>query len=406
MSDIQFEFKPPEAELPPAPSITLSPDQKVAFDTLVERTELEGEVSTLTGAAGCGKTTLMRTLIDHLVHQGRHVKLCTPTGKAAVRLSEVTGRGCETMHKALYMKVLQGQDKPVFDLPGPPCDPGDIVIIDEASMVARELYQEFQEWVPYESHVVYVGDKEQLPPVNDTWGPDLDNASAHLTEIHRQAMDNPIIVFSKAVREGWDDRWEEEHFDPDDPRIQAYGGLNVAVDWLLDQRSREEDATLITYTHNIRRRMNKAVRQKLGLDVNMMSVGDKLVVKANNPKVGLMNGEVVTVTEVDELDTYINFRVAESPFALTMKKDLLEKPRGEFYKDTRHLRKKIPHLVHIHYGQCLTVHSSQGSQWKNVGFVEGSAYKRLKRKDPDTARRLKYTAITRAAENLAYIMSA
>lgn len=406
-------------------SITLSEDQLLAFNTVIGRLTNEdyaGEVTTLTGPAGSGKTALMRTVIDYLQEQGFRVRLCTPTGKAAVRLSEVTGRSAKTMHKALYGAVWKKkytpeelqklremgqkpQERLMFGDPHPPCEPGEIMIVDEASMVARKLYEDFQFWMPSESQTLYVGDKEQLPPVNDTWGPELDDATAQLTQVHRQAMGNPIIAYATAVREGWAARWEEENFNPDDPRFQAYGGLSVAIDWLVHQRQNGHDATLITYTHNIRKRMNEQVRRRLGLDHQVITPGDKLVIRDNNYALGLMNGEVVTVVDCDVTENWVDV-LLEDDVEVVVKREFIEGNRGKFGDYKRGVGKNRKNLVHVHYGQCLTVHSSQGSQWDRVGFVEGSAFDRLRRQRPEEARRLRYTAVTRAAEQLAYIMSA
>ena len=394
-------------------NIDLSEDQLTAFE-IVMTALVPGAVVVLTGPAGSGKTTLVRHIIEEVENQGRCVVLGAPTGKAALRLKEVTERPADTMHRLLYATVDRDSDELVFGSPSYPCAPGDVIVIDEASMVGKKLYEEFQKWVPQQSCVLYVGDKEQLEPVRDTWGPDLDHPTALLTQVHRQALESPILAYATAVRMGKDAEWAEM-YDMQDPRLQVYDVIEAARDWLLHQRRNSEDATLIAYTHKTRESMNAEMRRVLGLDDAVISVGDRLVIKSNNRDNGLRNGELVTVESIEDYDAeeqLVELTFEDMSCTVIVKLDLVDTRNG-YWDWSNHVWKEAKsgkgdwnlarNSVHVHYGQCLTVHSSQGSQWDNVGFIMDASYWGLKRRDRDQARRMLYTAATRAAENLVLV---
>ena len=397
-------------------NIQLSDDQLEGFEKVMDALSVDGSVVTLVGPAGSGKTTLVRHIIEELEGKDTYVQLGAPTGKAALRMSQVSERSAKTMHKMLYgLASHDDKDNLIFSDPSAPCMPGDRVVLDEASMIGSKLFTEFQEWVPDESSVLYVGDKEQLTPVNDTWGPDLDNATATLTQVHRQALESPILSFATAIRQRDGDEWMQNEYDESDKRVQAYDGIESASEWLLKQRAENVDATLLTFTHKTRRWLNDEVRKQLSLDGAVISAGDRLMVKANHKYTGLRNGELVTVTDVMMGDEFAQVDIEEFSEPILIKVDHVEQDSGthfrwkknywELCKQGRAEWHKAKRLVHVHYGQCLTVHSAQGSQWDRVGFVWDDKFANLRRRSSEDARRLLYTAVTRAAEELVVVMA-
>ncbi len=179
-------------------AISLSDEQRGVLEGL-----LNHRVTVLTGGPGTGKTTLIRSLAAVYTARGQSVILAAPTGRAAKRLSEVSGQPASTIHRLLRFNVQTGLfDKNRDD----PLD-ADIVIIDEASMVDTLLMNHLLDAVHLNTAVVFVGDVFQLPPV----GPgnvlaDLIEtgtiATFQLTRIFRQAQQSPIITNAHRIRTG------------------------------------------------------------------------------------------------------------------------------------------------------------------------------------------------------------
>ena len=385
-------------------NIELSDDQRTAEDALFRLLkEQRREDVVLTGAAGCGKTTLMRSLIERVENDlDRACRLLTPTGKAALRLSQVTGRGVSTIHSALYPRAKRIGGELVWESPQEVCERGQVVVIDEASMVGSALYKDIHSKLPHRAQVLYVGDKEQLQPVNDTWGPSLDEPDALLTRVHRQAEGNPVLEYATAIRSGYGREWSQA-YQGDKPELQVYEGYASAMQWTLDQFKAGRDATILTYTNKTRFRLNQDIRAGLGL-VGDIVVGDRILVRNNNRDLGVMNGEVLTVELVEETESNLCGRAKvvhteRGSFLVNM--DLFNGRNDLWVEWKQSKAKRDPMWVHCHHGFALTIHASQGSEWKRVGIVLDPALMRSAREDPDAGRRLMYTAVTRAAERLA-----
>src|SRR5690242_9806509 len=155
------------------------------------------QVFRLFGYAGTGKTTLARHIADEADGE---VKFAAFTGKAA---SVMRGKGCHgasTIHGLIYRARESGEEIPSFDLwDEAPASKASLIIIDECSMVDEELGRDLMSFgVP----VLVLGDPAQLPPIQG--GGFFTNAQpdAMLTEVHRQAQDDPIVRLSMDIREG------------------------------------------------------------------------------------------------------------------------------------------------------------------------------------------------------------
>ncbi|MFT4978005.1 MAG: ATP-dependent exoDNAse (exonuclease V) alpha subunit [Myxococcota bacterium] len=373
-------------------SVVLSEDQEAARSQIHAALEGGAQVSVLVGPAGSGKTTLMRTLLDD-IGQKRQVVLLCPTGKAAARLSEVTGRPAATIHRALYGRVESDGTHLTFGAARAPCLPGGLIVCDEASMVSASLHADLIGQLPTGAQLLYVGDREQLPPVRGEWGPDFTAPTAALEAIHRQAAESPIIQLAHAIRHGrsWAG-WEAGLCE------RRVGGEPVR--WLTERLTASVDATLITTTNQRRSALNAAVRAELGLDEAPLSPGDRIVNLINQDTMGLMNGEVRVVEKAHRAagPSWMHraelWEVVLDGETAMINVDLIGAPVPAF-KKWRGRKKNLGKLLHVDYGFCLTVHKAQGSQWSDVGFVSCPAFRRL----PDR-RRLAYTAVTRAAERL------
>ena len=163
----------------------------------------EHRLSILTGLPGTGKTATMRALVDLLHAQRRTVRLCAPTGKAARRLSEATGAEATTIHRLLEWSPGEGFPRDADD----PLTGVDLLVVDEASMLDVRLAAALLDAVGPRTHVLLVGDVDQLAPVGP--GRVLEDLIASgavpatkLTEVFRQAARSLIIRAAHAINRG------------------------------------------------------------------------------------------------------------------------------------------------------------------------------------------------------------
>jgi len=164
---------------------------------------LASSVAIVTGGPGTGKTTIIRTLLESAPVEVTRVALAAPTGRAAKRMAEATGRPALTMHRLLEFNPQEGafqrdEENPIA---------ADLVIIDEASMVDLLLFHALVKALPTGARLVLVGDKDQLPPVG-AGAPLTDLISsgripvARLTEIYRQGKGSAIVEAAHSLNEG------------------------------------------------------------------------------------------------------------------------------------------------------------------------------------------------------------
>jgi exodeoxyribonuclease V alpha subunit len=164
---------------------------------------LAHRLSILTGGPGTGKTQTMRALVDVVEAGRRRVRLCAPTGKAARRLGELTGAEATTVHRLLEWAPHEGPGRDADH----PIDGCDVLIVDEASMLSVRVAEALLAAVGPRTHVLLVGDVDQLPPV----GPGrvledlIDSGEVPATRLHdvfRQAARSLIVRAAHALNRG------------------------------------------------------------------------------------------------------------------------------------------------------------------------------------------------------------
>lgn len=379
------------------------------------------QVFRLFGYAGTGKTTLAKHFAEGL--DGR-VVFGAFTGKAAYVLRSKGCLGATTIHKLIYiprsmskahllkleeeLRTLQAitdpdkrnpnrveelireiqeekrnLERPMFTLNLDSClsEPSvKLVVIDECSMVDETIGKDLEY---FGKKILVLGDPAQLPPVRGTGYFTDCKPDFMLTDIHRQAKDNPIIALATDVRQG---------------KVPALG--NYGTSMVLPKKSLNRDLVLaagqvLVGKNQTRRDFNERFRQVKERKTKYPEIGDKLVCLRNNHEHGLLNGGIWYVEDAQPPD---GDRVA-----MKVKEELdgaiadVVAHRGIFVGE------EIPwwdkkEAEEFDYGYALTVHKSQGSQWDDVLIFDESFVFREHR-----AQWL-YTAITRAAERVTLMM--
>lgn len=180
--------------------IILDEKQKAAVSTA-----MASGVSVITGGPGTGKTTIIKCLMELADARGMECALCAPTGRAAKRLAETTGRNAQTIHRLIGMDISSG--KPVYRMNESNPLSADIIVVDEISMADVYIFNALLKAVKPSAKVVLVGDKDQLPSVSpgnvlaDIIASDLTPVT-YLTEIYRQDADSLIVVNAHRINEG------------------------------------------------------------------------------------------------------------------------------------------------------------------------------------------------------------
>lgn len=360
-----------------------SPQQDAAIKSV--RTWLKDEASQvfyLAGYAGTGKTTLAKELAGGV--KGK-VLYGAFTGKAALVLRR---KGCDqasTIHSMIYrLDEEQESWEPSFKLnPISDVRGAKLVIIDEVSMVGEELARDL---LSFGTKVLVLGDPAQLPPVKDAGFFTARTPDVMLTEVHRQARDNPIIAMSMTVREGGR------------LALGAYGTSRVITRDEIDAEQILATDQVLVGRNRTRRTFNGRIRSLKGMDTSGPQAGDRLVCLRNNRAKKLLNGGLWTVDSVKganvggiKMLASSDYHVEGKPTEITVLPEFFTGDEVDIPWERRRGTDEFT------YGYALTCHKSQGSQWDDViVFDESAAFR-------DEARKWIYTAITRAAERVTVV---
>ena len=182
----------------PGKKVQLNDDQQMGILSCMQH-----KVTVITGGPGTGKTTLIKKLLSMLDEKNLKYKLAAPTGRAAKRITEGTGRFALTIHRLLEFEVSNMK----FTYNETNALKVDFLIIDEASMIDIFLAHAILKALPETAHVVFIGDVDQLPSVgpgnvlNDIISSGI-VPCVRFTQIFRQAQDSLIIVNAHKVNKG------------------------------------------------------------------------------------------------------------------------------------------------------------------------------------------------------------
>ena len=355
------------------------------------RAALTNKISILTGGPGTGKTTSVRALIQLLKAKRKTFKLAAPTGRAAKRLSEATGETAQTLHRLLEFKPFQG-NKFARDRENP-LD-ADLIIVDELSMIDLLLMNALLKAVDITSHLLLIGDPDQLPSVGA--GNVLKDLIASrfvpivaLDVIFRQAEESHIIVNAHRINQGQMplfDKNARDFFlfveaDPEQAtarivelvkhRIPRKFGLDAVDDIQVLAPMHRGTVGVAELNRALQDALNPAEERKREWrhSGRVFRVGDKVLQTRNNYDKQVFNGDLGRVVEIDaeEQRVVVNFDGARVEYEF-----------GE-----------VDELVHAF---AMSVHKSQGSEYRAVVIPLLTQHFMM------LQRNLLYTAVTRAKE--------
>jgi len=375
------------SDLPPAfvpLNQDLSEEQKSAI-----RMALGNPLSILTGGPGTGKTTALRALIEALEAAGKKTLLASPTGRAAKRLSQATGRPASTIHRLLGFTPGQGFQHGIED----PLK-ADFVIIDEASMLDLALAYQLIKAISPGTHLLFVGDVDQLPSVGagDVLRDMIESNIAPVTRlgvIFRQAAHSTIITNAHRINQG------------QPPQFPASGGTGDfflfpaetpedAADWVVEVVSKRiphkfgyhpsNDVQVLSPMYRgpagvnlLNERLQMVLnppdgsKQEKSLFGQLFRSGDKVMQVVNNYEKDVFNGDSGYVFAIDPI---------EHTFVVDFEGRVVVYDWGE-----------VDQLV---LAYAISVHKSQGAEYPVIVMPM------LTQHYPMLQRNLVYTAITRA----------
>ncbi|MDY3556431.1 ATP-dependent RecD-like DNA helicase [Gemmata sp. JC717] len=374
--------------------IAFATSQRAAIKSAVTN-----KMMVVTGGPGTGKTTIVRAIIEMFLAKSLRVLLTAPTGRAAKRLNESTGREAKTIHRLLEFNPQQRQFTRNAENP---LDV-DLLVVDETSMVDVVLMNKLLQAVPPYACVVLVGDVDQLPSVGaGSVLTDLIDSKvvlvARLTEVHRQAESSWIVRAAHAINSGLEplsappggdgDFYFVEANDPDTilarvvqmvrDRIPARFNLNAFrdVQVLCPQLGRSLGV------ENMNRELQQALNPpRPGLaevqrNGETYRIGDKVMQVQNNYDREVFNGDI---GRIDAIDTDEQMLVVDY--------------------DGRFVEYEFSDLDELQLSFACTIHKSQGSEYPAVVIpVHTQHFVMLQRN-------LLYTGITRGRKLVALVGS-
>ncbi len=353
IAHMESELKKVEAKS----SIELSEKQKEAIKLINDN-----NVAIITGGPGTGKTTIIKTMIDIYEEKGKKVVLCAPTGRAAKRMTETTGKEASTLHRLLEIGKIDEDSlyKNTSDYEGAPID-GDLIVVDEMSMVDMFLMNYLLKCIYQGTKLVLVGDEDQLASV----GPgcvlkDLiyseQIATIHLDKIFRQAAKSKIVLNAHRVNQGegflkkGEDEILEEMLD-DFFFIKGMSQEKMLAEVISLCTGRLQNYGDYDFFQNIQvlsptkkgilgtKELNKALQQQLNPNIEnspekasmgaVYRAGDRVMQIKNNYDIywerqvfdkkemgsGVFNGEIGTITEINEKEKKVEIRFDDEKVA-------------------------------------------------------------------------------------------
>lgn len=368
-------------------TITYSPLQERAIDAIVEwyGTPNSPQEFLLHGYAGTGKSTVVNEAVARLrdKYKINNIPLGAYTGKAAHVLRKKGNPNAQTVHSMIYTVKEDEETGEIFSILNPlgTAALADLIILDECSMLSVEIANDLR---TFGKKMLVLGDPGQLPPISGE-GAFNRKPDFFLNEIHRQALDSPIIELATMARNGIA---LPIGYHKGDVRVMALTNDTA-------ENLHNPDTQVICGLNRIRWAVTQLMRERLGFNEQFPMTGERIICKKNNKDKGLFNGAMGTLKQlkINENGAYKITADIEGNF----QKDLLTDPylfRQHFDNGAlkRDFKKKYKNEADWSY--IITCHSSQGSSWPHVTIID----------DSDSFKESKwnwlYTSLTRAEEGL------
>ena len=343
------------------------------------RMALNNRVMVLTGGPGTGKTTVLKGILDVLDIQKKKVLLVAPTGRAAKRMSTLTGREASTIHRLLGYRQGEGYRVKKIE--------ADVIVIDEASMLEQVMFKHLLDAVG-NTQLILVGDVDQLPSIGaGNVLRDLIESgkipTIALTENFRQTEGSLISEATRRINRGEYPEFDETRnfiFEEADTISQIEEKILKLVSEELPQKYGIVPVDIIVVTpqqigelgvrhFNIElQKCLNPVGPQIARGETIMRLGDPVMQTVNSSARGIYNGETGVIVEVDEENESLSVKFSDGRFSV--------------YKG-----KEIGELV---LAYAASVHKLQGSEIKNMVMPVSMNHK------PMLYRNLIYTAISRA----------
>ena len=360
----------------------------------------------LTGGPGTGKTTTLNAIIQIMESRGQKVLLAAPTGRAAQRMSEVTGCEAKTLHRLLEVS-WDRQDNPVFNKNERNQFKCDALIIDEVSMVDCYLFESVMRALPLGCRLILVGDSDQLPSVGpgNILGDFIDSGVVpvvRLDRIFRQAQQSLIITNAHKIVNGQMpvlNQSDKDFFflyrpakaeageviaDLCQNRLPAAYGYSPFENIQVLSPSKKGELGTAELNHRLQARLNPPDENKaeVAIGAKTFREGDKVMQIKNNYDIrwfrdngetgeGIFNGDIGIIESIDKRNKLLKINFYDKSASLTFEA-----------------------AADLDFAYAITVHKSQGNEFDAVILPMFSGPPQL------YYRNLLYTAVTRAKKTL------
>ncbi len=345
-------------------------------------TALNSPVSAITGGPGSGKTTVVRAIVERMEMEGKKVILAAPTGRAAKRLSLLTGAKATTIHSLLGYRPGEGYHNKRID--------ADMLIIDEGSMMEQVLFNHLLQALRPGTRVLLVGDVDQLPAIGagDVMRQMMDSGSlpvARLSENFRQAAGSGIASGAATINSGllpYSDPDSDFMIIPEPDTAAIHERIMLLVAEEIPSRHGVAPTDLLVVTPQQigplgAKQLNIDLQQRINPEgpalrrgTTIMRLGDPVMQTANSRDRGVYNGEVGRITSLSEEEQKMEVTFTDG-------------------RKSQYLRNELSELT---LAYATTVHKLQGSEARYIIIPVTLAHK------PMLYRNLIYTAVSRATD--------